>query len=689
MMINNPKIIIKKDNNFTFINGILKKYIGLSKEAVIPEGTVRIDKDAFKNCEYIENVEIPNTVKTIGERAFSGCVNLKEIILPSSVLFIENEAFSNCEKLEKVRIDGSLTCVSKRCFYECKGLISVYLSDFVKIIDEEAFYGCSKLEKLRISGNIEMIGESAFERCISLRSFYSEDETKEGIVFPESLIKIHDKAFLSCFSLEEVSFGNKIESIGKKAFSASDIKSLYLPESLSYLGENAFSDCKKLKKAHINGKELSIETYTFRGCIELSEIVFGAGVSFIANKAFWKCKSINKIIPNSILYEKTNVFWTSAFEESVVDSIRFSSHFINSKLFKNVYSNSVSWFKKLLEQKAYDKLNIFFKNGKNISFEELEQMEEMLFDSQDAEALEMVISFKNQKYPPKVIESIENEEFEKSLGLKERTISDWRKIFNFAIRSDCVVIGGYKRDKIEKHVIIPETIGGRPVTIIGEEAFKNSKIESIYIPESVSIIKKSAFMNCEFLKRVNIPSSVKILRENLFCGCVSLENLEMASPPEVIESNVFKGCPLTELRTFEDSLYFGFKDNPKYALISANKKCSLFNVQKETKIIAGSAFFSSEAEIINVPYGVLYIGDKAFFDSNITKLDIPESVVEIGHFAFMYCYFIEVVRLPASVKKIGKYAFNYCNPEIKIGVVSESEGEKYVLQNCLRFFRYK
>lgn len=66
------------------------------KRYKIKDGTRLICDDAFKDCEYLEDIELPSTINFIGKRAFYNCDKLNNIILPENLVYIGDAAFSDC-----------------------------------------------------------------------------------------------------------------------------------------------------------------------------------------------------------------------------------------------------------------------------------------------------------------------------------------------------------------------------------------------------------------------------------------------------------------------------------------------------------------------------------------------------------------------------------------------------------------
>lgn len=165
--------------DFIISKGVLKKYLGKSKEVSIPDNVIIIDFESFEGCSTIEKLIIHNNVKEIKGALFGykdiddyednkdyekNRPKLKTLIVGDGLEIIDNFAFYNCEDLEDVRFGNNLISIGDRAFANCKSLRKVDLSNTkIKEIGYLSFENCTSLNTLKLSDTIEVIEDSAFE----------------------------------------------------------------------------------------------------------------------------------------------------------------------------------------------------------------------------------------------------------------------------------------------------------------------------------------------------------------------------------------------------------------------------------------------------------------------------------------------------------------------------------------------
>ena len=252
---------------------------------------------AFDQCSGLTSVTIPNSVTTIGEEVFGNCSRLNSVIvdknngtydsrdncnaiiktstnklivgcknttIPNSVTSIGDRAFYGCSELTSVTIPNSVTSIGESAFYGCSGLTSAIIGNSVKSIGESAFDSCSGLTSVTIGNSVKSIGEGAFRYCSGLTS----------VTIPNSVTFIGEDAFSDCSGLTSVTIGNSVTSIGQEAFcGCSGLTSVTIPNAVISIGYVAFSDCSGLTSVTIGNSVTSIGEIAFYGCSGLTKLV--------------------------------------------------------------------------------------------------------------------------------------------------------------------------------------------------------------------------------------------------------------------------------------------------------------------------------------------------------------------------------------------------------------------------------
>ena len=190
---------------FDMVIGLFKDRTNI-KKVTLPEGMTIIPKETFSGCTSLTSINIPSTIKTIGERAFNN-TGLTKITVPNTVTTIEASAFRNNKELITVTLPSEITTLSEYIFYNCPKLTNVAIPSTVTSIGDLAF-AMTGITKLNIPSSVKTIGEQAFYYCQNL---------KGTVTIPKSVTFIGSKAFNFSLGIEKYIIQNPNVTIDEDA----------------------------------------------------------------------------------------------------------------------------------------------------------------------------------------------------------------------------------------------------------------------------------------------------------------------------------------------------------------------------------------------------------------------------------------------------------------------------------------
>ena len=497
-----PVTAVMKDG-FAYWNDIQTIYL--------PDTIETIGEGAFERCNHqaFDFPNIPKNLKYIGDRAFfsSGLKNFK---IPRSVEHIGSEAFSDCKSLTYIDVDernpyfyshdGVLMNKEETeliCFPAGRTSVFSFPSETTSIADG-AFYG-AQIVSATIPNTITEIGKEAFCHCNKL----------SDIELPDFLTEIKDGTFESTSSLSYIRTPFRLSSIGSRAFYNSGIYQMYLPDTLTSIGDSAFSQCYHLYRVDMSTGITSIGDKAFQYCSYLETINFPTSLKKIGNKAFYRTK-LSSVVLNDGLEEVGE----AAFEDC--RSLEFIS--IPSSVTSiggGLFANSLC-----LETVTVDANNPNYCSLDNV-----------LYDKNKTTLLACPTS-KEEITIPETVTSIGYHAFYKTV-MQSITIPD-----------EVTEIG---ESAFEKSESLKTVTFGKHITTIGEAAFMECKaLEFTELPYGLVTIERYAFIHCDSLVNLIIPETVTSIGGCVFSDCQALESVELGSGLVSIGAIAFEDCPLLE-----------------------------------------------------------------------------------------------------------------------------------------------
>ncbi len=624
---------------------------GHVETVILSDSVTSIGWYAFYGCWALSQVVLSNNLTTIEDNAFRGCSSLTELVFPQSVNRIDLCAFEKCTALKKITFEGPAN-IGSCAFRYCAALNSVIFQDGVTSIGPEAFSGCQQLISAGPVGSganiqIDFSGEKSGNRLCSF-PFLSE------LVIPDSVTGIGEYAFSGCTALKSVTIPDSVTGIGAHAFNGcTALESISLSNRLASIGEYVFNGCTALKNITLPNSVASIGAYAFNGCTALKSIPLSDSLTNIGEYAFNGCTALESItLPENI----TGIGMCAFYKCSALKSITFPNTVFSIGMYAFCYCSaleSISIPERVTSIGMYTFYNCTALKSISIP-ESVVQIEARalagctsLTDVMLSEGLTSIgtyafsgcVSLDNVTIPESVV-SIENYAFYNCEALSKIILLNNATVFpaNHNVFTGCpnLVSMGKIGSPCNIQIDFPDTVER---DFIGRFRF----LSSITIPDNVATISNRAFYDCKSLEEIIIPDSVTSIARDGFNDCRKLNHL------------------VIPLHIPADSMVGAFSSYyPELKTVGpVGSGCNIeLTGQGE---ITGTFMrpFMNYLTTAIIPEGVS-IGSSAFGGSNITEIHLPESVTSIGDAAFTNCKSLTSITIPESVTKIGDTAFYTC-----------------------------
>ncbi|WP_297142731.1 leucine-rich repeat protein [uncultured Eubacterium sp.] len=569
-------------DNIVFSEGAFCAIKYLSEFAV-PSGVKQIPKKLFYNDYYLSSVTLTNQ-EEIGDYAFYSTA-IKEITLPESVKSVGRAAFTGCKNLTLITVKSadtqfvfesiissgnsagydangarynSLTIkcdpISKAHEYAVKALVDFeciklnyestgYVTDIKYGSNTARWYYYPDENMLLISGNSVVGGK-----------FY--DENYNPIKFDNiDTIRFYDDVTSigrgwDAVNPKHVYFSDRLNSITYAAFEGcKNLVALNIPDSVTLLGEYAFEGCTGLKSVTVGKGVQNIPQFCFKNCIALQDLNLLGTVS-ISSAAFVNCsKLVTLNLPDTLKTINSNAFINCysivkiTFGKNLrlideyafanlpfCDEINFNSNVnIKNNAFYNTGLSTTGITVNFLDNAMMVSLDGFadtnvavLKLSKNFSgfidYGRVPQLRDITVDDGNVNGY---TSYQHALYKDKTL--VLAPQNVKTLQIR----NDTEKIAANALRYNSLSIA-----------VLPDGL-----TEISDDAFADSStLKAVKFPKTVEKIGNRAFASCPKIKTINIPDSLISIGERAFYNCTSLAAVVLPEGLSEIKSECFNGC---------------------------------------------------------------------------------------------------------------------------------------------------
>ena len=540
------------------------------------------------DCSNIGAVNITDSVKTIGQYAFSGCTGMSTLTIGKAVSSIGNQAFQNCTGLDTVNFNAD-SCISMcsysnssfRAFVGCTNISTLNIGNNVKRIPNYAFTGCSNINNMTIPDSVKTIGDYAFSGCTGMTM----------LTIGKAVSSIGGGAFGSCTGLDTVNF-NADSLLSTGVFSGcTNISKLNIGNNVKWIPASTFSGCTGLTTLTIPNSVVTIGNYAFYGCTGLTSLTIPDSVVTIGNYAFRDCSGMSTLTIGKAVSSIGNY----AFQNCTgLDTVNF-----NADSCISMCSSSNNSYRAFVGCTNISTLNI----GNNVKI--IPQYAFM--DCSNLGAVNI----------PDSVVTIGQSAFSGCTGISTLTIGKAVSLIGTnAFQNDTLIATvNFNADSLlttgvffGRTNITTLNIGGNVKRIPIFTFSGCTGLTSLTIPNSVVTIGEYAFSSCTGLTSLTIPNSVVTIGNCAFNGCTGLTSLTIPNSVVTIGYETFHGCSgLTSLTISNSVVTIG---------LEAFSHCTGLTS-------------------LTIPNSVVTIGDGAFYGcTGLTTLTIPNSVNEIGIQAF-------------------------------------------------------
>lgn len=207
-------------------------YLIKGNEVILSDAKSKEGFFAVPSSVIVNGAKLP--VTEIADNAFASSW-ITGITIPESVKAIGNEAFSECIALEWIEMPLEMNSIGRRAFYKCESLTAIEIPEGIRELQQEMFQNCIALSRIILPSSLQSISDRAFKNCAALSE----------LQFPEALQKIGDEAFHSCDNLSTVVVEN-LSALGNRAFAYCEKLSYFCIGNVETIGTGIFTESKKV-----------------------------------------------------------------------------------------------------------------------------------------------------------------------------------------------------------------------------------------------------------------------------------------------------------------------------------------------------------------------------------------------------------------------------------------------------------
>lgn len=473
-------------------------------------------------------------IVAIGEGAFTGYTEVESVTLPATVTAVKMRAFERCTGLKTLLFSGesALAEIGDSAFLGCAALESFPFASTpcLKSVGELAFSGCASLERIDVPRSLERIAYNSFFDCPGVYQITAAEDHPVYFVEGNCLIQRESNALVLGCSGSFLTPDSQVRSIEGWAFAGSALRYLYVPETVTYMGNSIWKGCNSLEELFLPflGRERddpselgwlfdeeippSLEKITvtgpigssaFSGASGLKHVTLPEGLTFIPESCFVGCASLSYIdLPATV---------------------------------ESIGGFAFSGCKKLEE----------------IALEDLPALKSIGYSAFSGCASLTSVTV------PDTVEKIGFKAFRNCTSLRELTLPFLGEadpaIFPYPKDFLSYMFGAQNEKDSAKYVpasLVKVTL--TKGTTVGKWAFYDCKsLQEVVLPEGIKKIESNAFSGCSSLRTVNLPVGLTSIGDVAFSECEALQELCLPETVTSLGTMAFWKCTALSAFTFD------------------------------------------------------------------------------------------------------------------------------------------
>ena len=608
-----------------------------------------IGESAFEGAD-MTSVEIPDTVKSIGDYAFFDCAGLTSVILPASLEAIGDDAFRQTSLASAdFKAAGSLKTIGDYAFFGLD-IATVELPDSVTTLGEEAFGENDAVQEFTLPASLSGY-KASFAGCDSLTAFVKGSNTHfsvtSGILLDSAGKVLHQ--YPAGKEGDRYTIGSGVDEIADKAFLGCRLVNVTIPSGVTDIGVGAFAECGELTTISVNSSNRNYSSedgVLFNKTSTRSKTVL---VCYPAGK-----EDQTYLVPSGITTIRSMAFYGAGVSEVVLPDTLDS---IGSDAFARSSLTGIQ-------------LNQGLETVGVGAFSECASLRTVTIPSTVhtlEEALAMCTALESVVWTGGTgTYTLGDYALYGCTSLASVVLPDNLRTIGYAALADCTSL---------QTIALPTGL-----TAIGDYAMGGSGLTDVVIPEGVRTVGVGAFEGCMSLAGATLPSTMGEIPDEMFFGCGSLTEVRFAEEvPDVWGDYAFGSAGFTEVTIPEGVRSLG------YGTFSYCESLTEVTIPASLTDAGEFPFFgcsslkvfavSGDSDHYSTADGVLMSKDQRTLvvytaGSGADEYSVPEGVRSIADGAFGHADSLEVVHIPESVVTIGAWAFCNCTGISQITVAS-------------------